>query len=102
MSPGIAFPEPRKPTPRQWACLLGLLALAALAYALPLRDRPLWNQDEARVVLLAGDTLQRGPRLPARVREEPYLNKPPLYFWSVALVSWPGGHVSDGPLRFPP
>ena len=95
MSPGITFPEPLKPTPRQWACLLGLLALAALAYALPLRDRPLWNQDEARVVLLAGDTLQRGPRLPARVREEPYLNKPPLYFWSVALVSWPGGHVSD-------
>ncbi len=95
VSARIAFPAPLKPTPRQWACLVGLLALAALAYALPLRDRPLWNQDEARVALLAGDTLQRGPRLPARVREEPYLNKPPLYFWSVALVSWPGGRVSE-------
>jgi 4-amino-4-deoxy-L-arabinose transferase-like glycosyltransferase len=95
VSPGIAFPEPLKPTPRQWAYLLGLLALAALAYALPLRDRPLWHQDEARVALLAGDTLERGPRLPARVREEPYLNKPPLYFWSVALVAWPAGHVSE-------
>ncbi len=91
----VAFPDPHRPTRRQWACLAGLLAVAALAYTLPLQSRPLWNQDEARVALLAGDTLQRGPRLPARVREEPYLNKPPLYFWSVALVSWPGGHVTE-------
>jgi 4-amino-4-deoxy-L-arabinose transferase-like glycosyltransferase len=93
--PEAAFPDLRRPTRGQWACLAGLLMVAALAYALPLRDRPLWSQDEARVALLAGDTLQRGLRLPAHVRETPYLNKPPLYFWSVALVSWPGGQVSE-------
>lgn len=94
-APEAAFAAPRRPTRRQWACLAALLLVAATAYALPLRDRPLWNQDEARVALLAGDTLHHGPRLPARVRETPYLNKPPLYFWSVALVSWPGGQVSE-------
>jgi 4-amino-4-deoxy-L-arabinose transferase-like glycosyltransferase len=87
--------EPPRPTARQWALLGALLCVAALVYALPLRERSLWNQDEARVALLAGDTLHHGARLPARVRNEPYLNKPPLYFWSVALVSWPAERVSE-------
>jgi 4-amino-4-deoxy-L-arabinose transferase-like glycosyltransferase len=86
---------PTRLTRREWACLVLLLVAAAIAYALPLGERPLWNQDEARMALLAGDTLQHGPRLPARVRDVPYLNKPPLYFWAVALVSWPAGQVSE-------
>jgi 4-amino-4-deoxy-L-arabinose transferase-like glycosyltransferase len=62
---------------------------------MPVGARPLWNQDEARVVLLAEDTLRHGLRLPARVRDAPYLNKPPLFFWAVALGAWPTGRVSD-------
>lgn len=73
----------------------GLLAIAAVIYAIPLGERSLWNQDEARVALLARDTLRYGLHLPVKVRDEAYLNKPPLYFWSVALVSWPAGHVSE-------
>jgi len=74
--------------------LIALLALALVIYAIPLGERSLWNQDEARQALLARNTLRHGLRLPVKVRDEAYLNKPPLYFWSVALVSWPSGRVS--------
>ena len=84
----------RLTTPR-CILLLALLGAAAVVYALPMGTRPIWNQDEARAVLLAEDTLQHGLRLPARVRDAPYLNKPPLFFWSVGLAAWPAGHVSD-------
>jgi 4-amino-4-deoxy-L-arabinose transferase-like glycosyltransferase len=87
-------------TARQRALLLALLGAAAIVYAMPIGARPLWNQDEARVVLLAEDTLRHGLRLPARVRDAPYLNKPPLFFWSVALAAMPAGRASDreGPI----
>jgi len=75
--------------------LVALLGAAAVVYALPMAARPIWNQDEARAVLLADDALSRGLRLPSRVRDVPYLNKPPLYFWSVALGAWPESRVSD-------
>jgi len=74
---------------------VALLSAAAIVYALPVGPRPIWSQDEARVVLLAEDTLRHGFRLPARVREAPYLNKPPLFFWSVALAALPAGRASD-------
>jgi len=64
-------------------------------YLLPSGSRQLWSQDEARMALVAADALRHGGRLPAQVRDQPYLNKPPLFFWSVALVAWPRGHVSD-------
>ena len=90
----VAAPAARL-SPRQIALLVALLAVAALIYWIPAGDRALWNQDEARQGLLAEDTLRHGLRLPARVRGEAYLNKPPLFFWSVALVSWPEGRISD-------
>ncbi len=82
-------------TTRQRALLVVLLSAAAIVYAMPIGPRPIWNQDEARVVLLAEDTLRHGLRLPARVRDAPYLNKPPLFFWSVALAALPAGRASD-------
>lgn len=74
---------------------IGLLTAAAIVYSLPLGSRNLWNQDEARMALLAEDSLHGGFRLPARVRDQPYLNKPPLFFWSVALAGAPTGHASE-------
>jgi 4-amino-4-deoxy-L-arabinose transferase-like glycosyltransferase len=86
---------------RRRRALVALLALALVIYAIPLGERSFWNQDEARVALLARDTLRHGLRLPAKTRDEAYLNKPPLYFWSVALVSWPGGRVSEHTAAIP-
>jgi 4-amino-4-deoxy-L-arabinose transferase-like glycosyltransferase len=82
-------------TTRQRVLLTVLLSTAAIVYAMPLGRRPIGIQDEARVVLLAQDTLRQGFQLPAHVRGAPYLNKPPLFFWSVALAGLPAGHSSD-------
>jgi hypothetical protein len=92
-------PSPLIARPRR--ALVALLALALVIYAIPLGERSLWNQDEARQALLARNTLRHGLRLPVKVRDEAYLNKPPLYFWSVALVSWPRGRVSEHTAAIP-
>src|SRR6185436_16158939 len=86
---------------RQRVLLIGLLIAAAIVYGLPLGARNLWNQDEARMALLAEDSLSSGFRLPVRVRDQPYLNKPPLFFWSIALASLPAGHVSAATASLP-
>src|SRR5262245_23192349 len=79
----------------QRVLLVALLSTAAIVYALPVGRRPIGVADEARQALLAEDTLRHGLRLPARVRDEPDLQKPPLFFWSVASAAVPAGHVSD-------
>jgi 4-amino-4-deoxy-L-arabinose transferase-like glycosyltransferase len=84
----------RSPARLRWL-VAALLVAAAVTYAIPLGERSLWNQDEARVALLARDTLRHGLHLPVTVRGDAYLNKPPLFFWTVALVSWPAGDVSE-------
>ncbi len=64
-------------------------------FALPLGRRPLDNQDEARYSLLARTAVEGGSWILPRVRGEVYLNKPPLYFWTVAVFALPWGAVTD-------
>ena len=76
--------------------LTALLLVSALAvFALPLGRRPLANQDEARFAILAREAVEHGNWLLPRVRGVIYLNKPPLYFWTVALLATPFGVVND-------
>jgi 4-amino-4-deoxy-L-arabinose transferase-like glycosyltransferase len=77
------------------AILLAMLVAAGAIFALPLGVRPLYNQDEARFALLAREALDHGRWVLPRVRDAVYLNKPPLYFWTVAAVSAPAGQVTD-------
>jgi len=71
--------------------------LAALVlFALPVGRRSLFNQDEARFALLAREAVEHGHWLLPHVRGDIYLNKPPLFFWAVALLSCPFGAVTDG------
>jgi 4-amino-4-deoxy-L-arabinose transferase-like glycosyltransferase len=75
--------------------LLGVLLLAALLAAIPAGRRPFWSSDEARVALLAQDVLDHGGWLVADVRGQHYLNKPQLFFWSVAVAALPSGRVTE-------
>jgi 4-amino-4-deoxy-L-arabinose transferase-like glycosyltransferase len=84
-------------TTSRWRTLavLGVLALALLVFALPAGRRPFWSSDEARFALLAQDILDHGRWLVPHLRGELYLNKPQLYFWSIAVLSLPGGRVTE-------
>jgi 4-amino-4-deoxy-L-arabinose transferase-like glycosyltransferase len=64
-------------------------------FSLPVGRRPLANQDEARFALLAREGVEHGQWLLPRVRGVIYLNKPPLYFWTVGLLALPFGVVDD-------
>ncbi|HKW95047.1 MAG TPA: glycosyltransferase family 39 protein [Methylomirabilota bacterium] len=57
--------------------------------------RPLLSQDEARFAILAREAVEDGQWLLPRVRGVIYLNKPPLYFWTVALLAEPFGVVNE-------
>jgi 4-amino-4-deoxy-L-arabinose transferase-like glycosyltransferase len=76
--------------------LLVFLLTALALFALPVGRRALFNQDEARFALLAREAVEHGHWLLPHLRGDIYLNKPPLFFWSVALLSWPFGAVTDG------
>ena len=69
--------------------------VSAVIFALPLGRRPLDKQDEARYSLLAREAVEHGHWILPRVRDEVYLNKPPLFFWTVALFALPFGAVTD-------
>jgi 4-amino-4-deoxy-L-arabinose transferase-like glycosyltransferase len=66
-----------------------------VVWSLPVGRRPLANQDEARFALLAREGVEHSHWLLPRVRGVIYLNKPPLYFWTVGLLALPFGAVTD-------
>jgi 4-amino-4-deoxy-L-arabinose transferase-like glycosyltransferase len=74
---------------------------SALVIALPAGRAPIWDPNEARYMLLARDILEHGRWLIPDLRGEPYLNKPQLFFWSVALASMPGGEVTERTAALP-
>jgi 4-amino-4-deoxy-L-arabinose transferase-like glycosyltransferase len=82
-------------TGRRAAAVVALMLAAAVVFALPVGRRPLFNQDEVRYAMLARDVVDHSRWILPHVRGEVYLNKPPLFFWAVALVSLPAGAVSD-------
>ncbi len=75
--------------------LVGVLAVALLVFAVPAGRRPFWSSDEARFAVLAQDILDHGRWSVPHLRGDLYLNKPQLYFWSIALLSVPSGQVTE-------
>jgi 4-amino-4-deoxy-L-arabinose transferase-like glycosyltransferase len=82
-------------TGRRAAAVVALLLAAAVVFALPVGRRPLFNQDEVRYAMLAREVVDHSRWILPHVRGEVYLNKPPLFFWAVALISLPAGAVTD-------
>jgi len=80
------------PSARGAARTLFVLSFAAVvlgaAFSLPGRD--LWEPDEARIALVASETIASGNWLVPRLLGEPYTQKPPLYIWAVALLRLAG------------
>lgn len=79
----------REPSDR---LLLWVVALALLAGACSPRD--LWAPDEPRYGQVAREMLRDGSWLVPTRNGELYAEKPPIFYWAVALLSMPLGDVT--------
>jgi 4-amino-4-deoxy-L-arabinose transferase-like glycosyltransferase len=79
-----------------------LLALAAALVVLPgLGLRDLWNPDEARYGEVAREMRETGDWWVPHLNGERYTEKPPLFFWAIAVASVPFGEVTETAVRLP-
>ncbi|HHT9116999.1 MAG TPA: ArnT family glycosyltransferase [Candidatus Hypogeohydataceae bacterium YC38] len=79
-----------------------LLAILCLALYLPnLGGRDFWSGRETLYAQVARETLWEGHWFALHYNGEVYCNKPPLYFWFIALLSMPFGDVTPFSLRLP-
>jgi len=75
--------------------LLWIAAAAPVMAGVELGRRIFANNDDARFAVLAQDVLSQGLRFFPELNGAPYYNKPALLAWLIALVSWPGGDVTQ-------
>jgi len=74
---------------------LGLAALAAFLFLPGLGGYDLWAPDEPRFGQVAREMLASGNWIVPHVNNQVYTDKPPLYFWLIALLALlQGGEVS--------
>ncbi len=86
-------------SPRTTAIALTLFALVFLS--LNIGGYDLWAPDEPRYAQVAREMLDSGNWFTPYVNGEPYMEKPPVFFWSIAAASWPFGDVSAITARVP-
>src|SRR5438132_761715 len=77
------FPgKPNPPDPWRWGRFLLLLVLpAVLLY--PCLSFYLFEPDEGRYAQIPREMLERGDWTVPYLQDEPYLDKPPLFYWLV-------------------
>ena len=104
----VLFPGAADPVPAR-VRLVAVARRAALPAALlyPCRSFHLLEPDEGRYAQIPKEMLDRGEWVVPTLQGEPYLDKPPLMYWLVALsyaafgVSRGGGPAGAGGLRPP-
>ena len=81
--------------------LVILLVACYFIFFFRMGARDLWNPDEPRYAQVAREMLETGEYVVPHLNGQVYTEKPPLYFWFVALVSKPFGDVTETTARFP-
>lgn len=90
----------RRPMTRLKGALL-VSVLAAVLIVPPLGQRILAPSDEVRFVLYAREVLRQRVAFDIRIREKLFREKPPLCAWTIAVVSLPGGRVTEATAQLP-
>jgi len=78
-----------------------LLAVFACVFLGNLGGWDLWNPDEPRYAQIAREMMETGQYLVPHLNAEAYPDKPPLFFWLIALASKPFGDVTAFSARLP-
>ncbi|MCI0683133.1 MAG: glycosyltransferase family 39 protein [Gemmataceae bacterium] len=82
----VLFPgSPQGTTAWRWSSWLTLVILGG-TLLLPWVGFPLFEPDEGRYAQIPFEMLTRGEWLAPTLQGEPYLDKPPLFYWSVMLA----------------
>ncbi len=99
-----AIPVPQKNEAGPAARIPGWVWLVLIwaVLFLPLAGYRSLYWEEGRRALMALDILQNGNWIQPRVLGVPYLNKPPLLPWMMALTGWLKGGVDEWAVRIPP
>ena len=84
-----------------WAQIILLLVFCSLLFILGVGRWDLWNPDEPRYAQVAKEMVARGDWILMHVNGNTYMDKPPLFFWLIALSSilWQG--FTSFSARFP-
>lgn len=65
---------------------LSLVVYVALLFLVGLGQRPLLGADELRVAGIGAEMESSGNLVVPRLNNEPFLEKPPLYFWTLSAI----------------
>ena len=85
------------------SCIAAALITAVTLpqFLLGLGDRNIWIPLEARYALVAREMLETGQWILPHLAGAVYADKPPLLFWSIALISALGPGVTEWTARLP-
>jgi 4-amino-4-deoxy-L-arabinose transferase-like glycosyltransferase len=78
-----------------------IIAVTLPQFSLGLGDRNIWIPLEARYALVAREMLDTGSWILPHLGGAVYTDKPPLLFWSIALISALGSGVTECTARLP-
>jgi 4-amino-4-deoxy-L-arabinose transferase-like glycosyltransferase len=87
--------------PQKWAQIFVLLGFCFFLYFLNLSQWDLWNPDEPRYAQVAREMVNGGDWILMHFNGKIYPDKPPLFFWLIALSSYFWQGFSSFSVRFP-
>ena len=87
--------------PQKWVQILLLLGFCFLLYFVNLGRWDLWNPDEPRYAQVAREMAQGGDWILMHFNGATYPDKPPLFFWLIALSSFLCQGFTSFSARFP-
>ena len=87
--------------PQEWVQILFLLGFCFFFYFLNLGQWDLWNPDEPRYAQVAREMVNGGEWILMHFNGKVYGDKPPLFFWFIALSSFLWQGFNSFSVRFP-
>jgi 4-amino-4-deoxy-L-arabinose transferase-like glycosyltransferase len=86
---------------RPWVQIFTLLIFCSLLFILGVGRWDLWNPDEPRYAQVSKEMVERGDWILMHVNGNIYVDKPPLFFWLIALSSFLWQGFTSFSARFP-
>jgi len=86
---------------QKWTPLALLLGFCLVLFFLNLGRWDLWNPDEPRYAQVAREMVERGDWILMHFNGQVYADKPPLFFWLIALSSYLWDGFTSFAVRFP-